>query len=221
MEVFIVRHGQSMANIGLQIANAKLTALGERQADLLGRELSDVRFDRIYGSTLNRAAQTAAGVARHQSDPSIPVEIVPELVEAGTPECFAGDADFLRSIHPHVKADRMRQMHFDSDAARAAYVLETYVYAPAYERGFDTERTDHEGNVIREKNETILIASHGVFIAYLLSQLVGFPFDENMVVGLNNTGVSRFNLYTFNGIRRIRFKGYNDTRHLPKDALSS
>ncbi len=219
MELYIVRHGQSMANAGIPMADAPLTELGHRQAELLGQELRDVPLDCIYGSTLCRAAQTAGDIAKRQCRP-IEVQIVPELVEAKTPQDFAGNERLLRGVYEHVRLDRLQMLPFESDADRAKHVLDTYVFRPAYEEGFDSEHTDHEGNVIRAREKRILIASHGVFIAYLLSALVHFPFDENMVVGLNNTGVSRFQLYTCNGVRRVRFEAFNETRHLPKDALS-
>lgn len=220
MELYIVRHGQSQANVGMPIFDAHLTQLGLRQADLLGQEIADIQFDRILASTLARAAQTAAGIAAHQR-PDTAIELVPELVEAGTPADFAGDRVFLQDVYAHVHADRMQALSFDSDDARARYVLEEYVFGPAYEQGFDVEQSDPEGTVMRERQQNLLIVTHGVFIAYLLSHLVGFPFDPNMVVALNNTGVSRLALYTINGVRRIKFKSFNETRHLPKDALSS
>ncbi|MBQ7547493.1 MAG: histidine phosphatase family protein [Clostridia bacterium] len=220
MELYIVRHGQSQANVGMPILDAHLTQLGLRQADLLGQEFADIHFDRILASTLARTAQTAAGIAAYQS-PDTVIELVPELVEADTPADFEGDRAFLQSVYPRVRADRMQACAFDDDHARARYVLEEYVFGPAYAQGFDVERSDREGIVMRERQQNLLIVTHCVFIAHLLSHLVGFPFDPNMVVSLSNTGVSRLALYTINGMRRIKFKSFNETRHLPKDALSS
>ena len=220
MELYLVRHGQSEANIGLPIFNAKLTELGQQQAELLGKDLSDIPFDKIYGSTLSRAAQTAAAVAACQKAPSAAVEFLPELVEANTPNDFAGDRAFLYSLHPHVRMERETMLPFRSNEERAKYVLETLIYQPAYDARFLEDTVDHDNKPIQKRDMHVFIATHGVFMAYLMAELVHFPFDPNMIVSLHNTGVCHFSLFTVNGVRRIRFITHNDTHHLRKDMLT-
>ena len=73
LELYLVRHGQSQSNAGLLDAadvrafeDPFLTEKGLRQAELLGEFYARVDFDCILSSGMNRALQTAGGVAKRQ-----------------------------------------------------------------------------------------------------------------------------------------------------------
>ena len=62
MKVYIIRHGQSEANLldnNAGWAPVELSALGREQAAQAGRHLRGIVFDRVYCSDLRRAQQTA------------------------------------------------------------------------------------------------------------------------------------------------------------------
>ena len=64
MRFYLVRHGQSEANVLNLIAghsNHPLTDSGKQQAKTLGKELleKEIKFDRVYSSDIRRAAETA------------------------------------------------------------------------------------------------------------------------------------------------------------------
>ncbi|MBQ6019734.1 MAG: histidine phosphatase family protein [Clostridia bacterium] len=217
MELYIVRHGQSAANAGIEKDDPELTELGLRQADLLGERFKEIRFDRIYASTLLRAAQTAAGAAKYQT---APIGIVPALVEAGTRADFIPDEAAIRRECEKAVFHEKKIPCPDDPGARAKLVLETLVFPEAYDGPFDEDRTDANGDRLRDTHKKILIVSHAVFIAHLLSQLVGFPFDRNMIVSQDNTCVNLFNLFLFNDTRRVRFRRFNDVRHLPEGMIT-
>ena len=219
MQLYLVRHGQSQANIGLDIFDPRLTDLGLTQAERTGKYLSGIPFSRIYGSTLARSAQTAAAIASAQKKAPAALELLPELVETGTPSDFAGDTAFLQSLYPETILHQAPPL-FPSDEARAKHVLETYVFKPAYEEGFDENTVDGDGRVVQNRSGCICMVSHGVFTAHLMAQLVHFPFDPDMVVSLHNAGVCRFSFYVVDGVRRIKFITHNDTIHLRKDMLT-
>jgi len=61
MEIYVLRHGQTFSNINHKIQGqtpGELTELGKKQASLLGKKLSKIKFDEIYCSDLNRTKQT-------------------------------------------------------------------------------------------------------------------------------------------------------------------
>lgn len=63
MKVYLVRHGQSLANtLGLfsGVTDSPLTDFGRQQARSVGHVLKDENFDAIYTSPLSRAFDTAA-----------------------------------------------------------------------------------------------------------------------------------------------------------------
>jgi phosphoserine phosphatase len=82
MRLIIIRHGESEWNrIGRYQgqADAPLSELGLRQAEALAGRLKNERLDVIFSSPLQRAARTAAAVARHH--PEVPFSNEPALLE--------------------------------------------------------------------------------------------------------------------------------------------
>lgn len=62
MELYLVRHGQTQANLdGVYCGSSDLdlTALGEQQADAVAAQLAGISFDAVYTSGLQRTHQTA------------------------------------------------------------------------------------------------------------------------------------------------------------------
>ncbi len=71
MKLYVVRHGQSEANVENCYAGwrpVSLTALGRQQAQLARKSLENVTFDRVYCSDLQRARETTA-IALPGSEP--------------------------------------------------------------------------------------------------------------------------------------------------------
>ena len=61
MRIFLVRHGQSQANLKKHYAgqtDTKLTELGIQQAEAIRPVLADIAFDHVYSSDLSRAVDT-------------------------------------------------------------------------------------------------------------------------------------------------------------------
>ena len=80
MDLYIIRHGESQGNIGLDIEDPKLTELGEKQAELLALRLRNSKFDAILSSPLTRAIQTATPLSELQNTP---ITIIHTLHEVG------------------------------------------------------------------------------------------------------------------------------------------
>lgn len=80
MDLYIIRHGESQGNIGLDIEDPKLTELGEKQAELLALRLRNIKFDAILSSPLTRAIQTATPLSELQGTP---ITIIHSLHEVG------------------------------------------------------------------------------------------------------------------------------------------
>jgi broad specificity phosphatase PhoE len=74
MEVYLIRHGNTIANKKKIIQGhkpGKLSREGEKQVKLLGKHLANMQFDAIISSDLHRAVQTAKAIAKHQRGISI------------------------------------------------------------------------------------------------------------------------------------------------------
>ncbi len=218
MNLYIVRHGQSMAQTGLDKGtDPNLTEIGLMQADYLGKSLSDIHFDRIFASNLSRAIQTAVGVAKNQKG-NIPIEIVPELAECGLDVNWEPDEKKQRGFYSDlIYHGKSIGNDYKNDYERAKKALEICAYSVAEEDTYRSGYEDHGDIVSNDKN--VLIAAHGMFNAYLLSLLVNFPFDENVVIVQNNTCVNLLELYLHNGVKRVKFKNFNDVSHLKNTDL--
>ena len=82
MRLLVIRHGESEADI-LHLhegrADFELTERGHRQTDATGKYISEhYKLDRIYHSTLKRAAQTAQHIADHTGAPLFPEDMLRE-----------------------------------------------------------------------------------------------------------------------------------------------
>jgi broad specificity phosphatase PhoE len=69
-ELILVRHGETEWNVG-EIFRGRLdidlNETGKKQAELLGKYLSQVKTEAVYSSPLKRAVNTAQAIARHQN----------------------------------------------------------------------------------------------------------------------------------------------------------
>ena len=68
MDIFIIRHGQSQADLEDRHegrADFELTELGQKQAKALGEWLKEhYKIEKIFSSTLKRAAETAQIISK-------------------------------------------------------------------------------------------------------------------------------------------------------------
>lgn len=74
MEVYIIRHGETIWNAAGKMqgnADIELNESGRELAGELGRKLEEVHFDRIYSSPLIRAYETACLIRGHRNIPII------------------------------------------------------------------------------------------------------------------------------------------------------
>ena len=83
-KIYLIRHAESIANTkGIyqgQTYDTKLSPLGEKQAEAVGRRLSAVPLDALITSPLMRTKQTAESIQKFQSK-AIPLTIEPEIIE--------------------------------------------------------------------------------------------------------------------------------------------
>ena len=84
IEIYLCRHGQSVANAAGMLAghiDSPLTDVGKQQAEELGHlaNAAGLSFDHVYSSPLRRAKQTALVVAKMTGSP--PPDTMPELIE--------------------------------------------------------------------------------------------------------------------------------------------
>ena len=86
MKLLLIRHGQTQANIDGLVSSwapgEELTELGHQQAETLATTLADAAIDGVFASTLIRAQQSAAPLARTLDQQVVIVDGLHEI-EAG------------------------------------------------------------------------------------------------------------------------------------------
>ena len=217
LELYIIRHGQSMGNIerntdGLSITDLhdpRLTDLGKKQAIACGERFKNTEFDAVYSSALLRAVETATEIIKKQPSEKT-LKVLPLLTEAGVSEEYCHSSfDEINKINKNaVLAD-------DVDPTKSLFY-----YNKTSDEGDLFERAETALDYIRshqKQGEKIAIVSHAAFITYLVFSLMGYKeacplFD----LDFKNTGVTKVTIYKkdTNKYGDIVFEFINDTSHL-------
>lgn len=196
VQVYLVRHGESMGNIGYpgqgEICTADredptLSPKGIRQAQLLGQRFRSVPLDCVFSSGLRRTLSTAkAVIAAQPENGAKEIEIIPELSETGISDKYYGfTIDELKQSYPVVLAEGINseRMIVTSEGtddywnlARAARVWE-YIF----------DRFD--------SGEKIMLTAHGNFNTSLFLSALKIPPQTGFDVSFSNTGVTKFIFY--------------------------
>ncbi len=216
LELFLIRHGQSMGNAGygrddltLREANDPvLTETGYIQANKAGRHLSNTVFDAVYSSGLIRAVSTAGEILKYQSEEKS-LNILPSLSEVGiSPDYFGMTIDELNEfckcavIADGINPNSSMVCHssFENENElfnRAASVME--YFQSRYKSG-----------------EKIAVVAHAAFLTILIFHIMGFSESPVFDIAIQNTGITRVIFYKHgtNPYGDISFEEINSTTHL-------
>lgn len=173
LRVFLVRHGETHENASGIVQGHLDTALspfGHTQAARTAHQLSNVRFDRIITSPLQRARDTAKAIlARQNFSSDLQVELDDRLKERcfGTLEgkVYAGPAESRETTTGVEKTQDLleRLAGFWND-------LVTVPMTPSSQESFSLGR-GHETSY-REEEMVVLLVSHGAAISALLDDIL-------------------------------------------------
>ena len=201
-EVLLIRHGQQKidvdaATIGDWI-DPPLSEQGRLQARLLGEALSLKPIDAVFASTLRRAAETAAEVARHQD---IAVEHVEDLREV----------EVFRDIPPEKTAlEFLGKELLDTVRERMLNERNWDVY-PHSESSHEFKKraiNAIETAIARNAGERIAVVCHGGVINAYVGHIIGSRYD--MFFRPAHASVS----IVASGEGRRILRLLNDTHHL-------
>lgn len=202
MKLYIVRHGQTIWNKEGRMQGAKnsnLTEKGISEAKKLNKFIKDINFDRVYVSPLGRTLETMEYV---KGDMDLPVTIVEELQEMNFGK-FEGEVlENLRDEYPEDIYNLWQNPK--------AYVNET---GENYEELF--ERVEKGIDKIlenKDREENVLVVTHGVIISTLLTIVKKKPIDEIWETPVvRNTSLS---IVEYNGRGELEIVEENIIKHL-------
>ena len=217
LELYIIRHGQSMGNIerntdGLSVTelhDPRLTELGKKQAIACGERFKNIEFDAVYSSALLRAVETATEIIKKQPTEKT-LKVLPLLTEAGVSEEYCHSSfDEINKINKNaVLAD-------DVDPTKSLfYYNSTSDESDLFERA---EKALEYIKTHQKQGKKIAIVSHAAFITYLVFSIMGYKKECPLFdLDFKNTGVTKVTIYKkgTNKYGDMVFEFINDTSHL-------
>ena len=165
MEIYFVRHGQTIWNVEKRfqgLSDSPLTELGITQAKLLGEKLKDIKFDKFYSTSLKRAYDTANYIKGNRKQK---VEIFDDFVEISMGDMEGMQHEEFKKLYPEqVKNFFFNQLEYDPSSFGGESFLEV------------RERVIRGLNKFIELNknyERVLVVSHGATLKTLLHYISG------------------------------------------------
>ncbi len=214
--VIIVRHGQSGYNTERRIQGrtdaSTLTEKGRNDASLVGKALSNILFNAIYSSPLQRAKHTAdiihSELATHPEQSAV-IQVSNLLLEIDLPlweslltaEVKQKFAEDYRTWHQ--RPDELRMLVNDTEGTREHFpVLAIYEQA----RQFWQEILSHH------QGETILIVGHNGINRALISTALSIPPSRYHSIQQSNCGITVLNFAGGLG-EPVQLESLNQTQH--------
>lgn len=182
MELYIIRHGETVWNKSRLLQGStdiELSDKGRELAEITSEKLSEISFDKIYSSPLNRAYETAQ-IMRRSRD-------IPIIIDDRLRELSFGANEGQNSLE--LQADENNPFHY--------FFSQPELYTPA--QGGETlehicERAkDFLEDIIEpqaEELERVMIVAHGAMNKALMCHIKKHGIDQYWSGGLQrNCGV--------------------------------
>ena len=110
MEIYFVRHGQTIWNVEKRfqgLSDSPLTELGITQAKLLGEKLKDIKFDKFYSTSLKRAYDTANYIKGNRKQK---VEIFDDFVEISMGDMEGIKQEDFKKLYYTILVEKIFQL---------------------------------------------------------------------------------------------------------------
>lgn len=194
----LARHGETKWNVDKVFrgrSEVPLDDIGVRQAELLGKYLSDSKLDAIYSSPVKRALDTANIVAGYQR---IRTRIADGLTDLDFGEWQSLSEQVVRQRYPTLLDEWHNSPH--------------KIKMPGGESLEDVRRRAVEvvSNILPEYHGNVLLVSHRVVIKVLVCSLLGLDNSHFWNIGQDVGGITVFNYVN----ERFVLTKHNDTSHL-------
>ena len=203
MEIYFVRHGQTVWNVEKRfqgLSDSPLTELGITQAKLLGEKLKDIKFDKFYSTSLKRAYDTANYIKGNREQK---VEIFDDFVEISMGDMEGIKQEDFKKLYPEqVKNFFFNQLEYDPSSFGGESFLEV------------RERVIRGLNKFIELNknyERVLVVSHGATLKTLLHYISGKD-----ILTLSDEAIPKNTSYTIVKYENGKFEiiDFSNTSHL-------
>jgi len=197
-KLILARHGETVWNVDKIYrgrADVNLDEVGIKQAELLGKYLSNWELEAIYSSPLRRALDTANIIARYQK---IGVHIVEGLIDFNYGEWQALPEQEAKRLYPTLHNEWHNNPH--------------KVIMPGGESLEDVRRRAIEvvNDVLSKYQGGVVLVSHRVVNKVLICSLLGLDNSYFWNIKQDVGGITIFNYVD----GRFVLTRHNDTSHL-------
>jgi broad specificity phosphatase PhoE len=205
-KLILARHGETLWNVEKVFrgrADVNLDEVGIKQAELLGKYLSNWELEAIYTSPLKRALDTANIIARYQK---VAVRIAEGLTDFDYGQWQSLPEKEVKRLYPAL----LNEWHNNPHKVRM----------PGGESLEDVRRRAVEvvNGILSRHQGNVLLVSHRVVIKVLICYLLGLDNSHFWNIGQDVCGITIFD-YVYG---RFVLTRHNDTSHLqdlPKSVL--
>ncbi len=219
-ELYLIRHGQSRGNAGLDPADEfdshdpVLSETGRLQAQVLGKYCAEnLPFDFVYSSGLRRAVETAGAIVS-SSEKINGLFILPDLCETGVGIDYDGlTIDDLKLLCPEAAV---------AEGYENAEKLIINDECPSEKEERYFERAKRVLDYVAQRyndGEKIALTAHAAFLTYIIFYIIGYRDKEpNYDFSLTNTGITKITFYApgTHEFGDTVFEYINSTPHLQK-----
>jgi broad specificity phosphatase PhoE len=197
-ELILARHGETVWNVEKIYrgrTDVNLDEVGIKQAELLGKYLSNWKLEAIYSSPLSRAIDTANIIARYRK---IGVHIAEGLVDFVYGEWQSLPEREAKRLYPALHNEWHNNPH--------------KVKMPGGESLEDVRRRAIEvvNDVLSKYQGSVVLVSHRVVIKVLICSLLGLDNSHFWNIKQDVGGITIFNYVD----GRFVLTRHNDTSHL-------
>ncbi|MBR6780582.1 MAG: histidine phosphatase family protein, partial [Clostridia bacterium] len=192
LELFLVRHAESMGNAGLtdsldddHKSDPPLTEQGLQQAQLLGKYFAEYPLDYLFASGMRRALQTAEAVRAQQPDDGAKqIEVHKIFTECNTgTDCAGKTISEIQTVHPFavcaLDTDASERIIFHGADDTDEQLLCRGKEAIRYLR-----KRFHNG-------EKVMVAAHAAYNTFMLYAALGLSHEQAFDPSFFNTGVTK------------------------------
>jgi broad specificity phosphatase PhoE len=197
-ELILARHGETEWNVEKIYrgrTDVNLDEVGMKQAELLGKYLSNWKLEAIYSSPLKRAIDTANIIARYQK---IGVQIAEGLIDFDYGEWQSLPEQEVKRLYPTLLNEWHNNPH--------------KVSMPSGESLEDVRRRASEvvNDVLSKYRGSVVLVSHRVVNKVLICSLLGLDNSYFWNIKQDVSGITIFNYVD----GRFVLTRHNDTSHL-------
>ena len=197
-ELILARHGETVWNVEKVYRGRRdvtLNEVGVKQAELLGRHLSDWELEAIYSSPLRRALETANIIARYQKTG---IHVAEGLIDFDYGEWQSLSEQRVKNLYPTLHDEWHNNPH--------------KVRMPGGESLEDVKKRAIKvvNDVLYEYQGSVVLVSHRVVNKVLICSLLGLGNSYFWNIKQDVCGITIFNYVD----GRFILTRHNDTSHL-------